>query len=160
MSGEGEEPPQRRSGWGEAGTLFLLCAVAAAIAYVLLSAVVAGSLSGTISLTFLLVLPAALSALISYGADPSGTRSLGFYAAMPFLSWIAVVAAGALALGEGVLCILMLTPLWLLGGLVGSILTYSARRRMRDRRRLFAGTALLLPLLSAQIEAALPVPVE
>lgn len=112
--------------------------------------------AGTISLTFLLLLPAALSALVSFLADLASDRRLLFHLKVPLFLNGAILIAGAVFLREGVLCVVMLLPLWLPAAFAGSLLTFGIRRRIRERGRLFCAALLLIPLLAAQIEAQYP----
>lgn len=116
--------------------------------------------SGAMTLTFLLVVPAVLSAFMSFVTDIQGRRGLGHYLLMPFYLFGAALLAGVILFGEGVICILLLMPLWMAGGAAGSGLTYLIRRRLRERGRLFSSALLLIPLLAVQIEAAAPPRVE
>lgn len=108
--------------------------------------------AGSISLTFLLVLPAALSAFLSYATDPSGTRSYSHHLIVPSAMVAIALLAGFVLLQEGVICLVILAPLWLVAGISGSSVTYLARRRLRERGRLYSSALLLLPFLSAQLE--------
>lgn len=134
------------------------CGVALAFCvgvYVLLEAT--RPASGLVSFSFLLVLPAAVSAFVAYVADPWGRRGLGFYLMIPI--WIvgAAVVAGVLLLREGAVCIVLLLPLWVLGGMGGAALTYALRKRLK-RGRLYSSALLLAPLLVLQVEPLLPTP--
>lgn len=119
--------------------------------------------NGLISFSFLLILPAAICAFLAYVVDPWGTRTIGFYLLVPVALDILAIVVGAAVLREGVICILMLTPLWLLSGMAGTALTFSLRKRLRARAAARAGqvycaTALMLPLLGMQVEPMLPLP--
>lgn len=115
-----------------------------------------GDAVGSISLTFLLILPAALSAFLSYATDPSGSRSYSHYLIVPSAMLVIALLAGFALLQEGVICLVILAPLWLGAGILGSSVTYLMRRRLRERGRLYSSALLLLPLLSVQLEAAHP----
>lgn len=120
--------------------------------------------AGFVGVVFLLVLPAALSAFVARVVDPAGLRTLGFYMRVPVYLLAGVVAVSVVALREGTVCILMLSPIWLLSGCGGSALAY--RYRPRDEANIeglaetFRGSSalLLLPLLLVQLESAIPKP--
>lgn len=116
--------------------------------------------NGLVSFSFLLLLPAAICAFLAYVADPFGNARLGRYLLVPVVLNVLAVVIGGIVLREGVICILMLTPLWLISGLAGAGLTYSIRKRLRAKAeaRLFCTAALVLPLLALQVEPLLPLP--
>lgn len=153
-------PPEgsRRSRWVRTGLAWLVVMLIAFGAYLLLMTE-GVTVSGTISITFLLVVPAVSCAVISFITDPDGDRGLGHYLALPFQSLGVVIIAGALIMREGVVCIVLLSPLWLAGGLVGSMAVYYLKKRLRERGQIFASALLLIPILSVQIEERVPVTV-
>lgn len=112
---------------------------------------------GLISFSFLLVLPAAVSAFVSYVADPWAERRLWTYLLIPLWIGLAAIAAAAVFLRESVICILLLTPLWLASGMLGSGLTYAVRRRLK-RGRVYCTAVVLAPLAMMGVEPALPPP--
>ena len=153
MSEEGQ-PPSRYSG-RRLGLFLLLTLALAAASYLLVELTLphGSGGSGTISLTFLFVVPAALSAFLSYVSDPAADRSLLHYFRLPFFLVLLTLAVGLLFLGEGMICILMLLPIWAAAALVGSIVIFLVRRSRRGGDRLFWSAILLLPIVSAQAEA-------
>ena len=82
------------------------------------------------SLWFLAVLPALLCALVCYLADPSADRPAGFYWRVPPLLVGCVVAGSAFFLHEGVICLIMLSPIWLLSGWTGAFVLRARRTGM------------------------------
>lgn len=135
---------------------FLAALLLALAVYALLEAIRPDS--GLVSFSFLLVLPAVLSGFVAWAADPWGERSLRFYLLVPVWLVLLVILASALILREGVICILILSPLWLISGWVGVLIA-------RDlKRRLGAGGAhcaalLALPFVVLQAEPYWPLPV-
>jgi Polyketide cyclase / dehydrase and lipid transport len=111
------------------------------------------------SISFLFIAPAALCAFIAYVADPMREKPYRSYAAVPLILTFLAVLLGAIFLREGVVCILMLSPIWIGSGLLGVSAVYSLRNRMDEPNRVNASVMLLLPLIAMQLEAALPVPV-
>ena len=127
-------------------------------AYLLISAT--QPKSGLVSFSFLLVLPAAISAFVAYAADPWGERSRRFYLLMPVWLLLAIIVAAIVILREGVICVLLLSPLWLGSGLIGTWITYASRHRRRKRAdgTTYCSALLLAPLLAMQVEPYVPLP--
>ncbi len=112
---------------------------------------------GVISVAFLLVQPAAICAFIAYMTDLRGARRGIRYAMVPIWTLLAVVLLSLFVLREGTACIVILTPLWLISGYIGSMLTMSLRRAVPDGK-VYGSAVLVLPLLAIQLEPLLPVP--
>ena len=114
--------------------------------------------SGLISFTFLLILPAAVTAFVTYVGDPLAERSRGFYVLnVPSFLLGAVIVASVLFLREGVICIVMLAPFWLGLSALGGYLTWRLRKREEPAENVFrASTLLLIPLVSMQVEPMIP----
>lgn len=106
--------------------------------------------NGTISFTFLLLLPACLSAFVCYVSDPWAKRSLGQYMAVPFWLLLVVIVCSIFILREGTICVVLLSPLWLISGVIGAGITHKARRRTDENRggRVQASAILVLPLIA------------
>lgn len=135
---------------------FALALAIAFSAFVLFSASRAGSIWFA-SLWFLALLPAVLCALICYIGDPDKTRSVGFYWLVPVVLGVIVCLASAFILHEGVICIVMLSPVWLLSGWAGALIMRSQRHR---RGGTLQSSFLIIPLAAAMVEAQLPMPHE
>lgn len=110
--------------------------------------------SGVVTLTFLIAIPAALSALVSLITDPAGEKSLGHYIMVPSVIVGVVLLLGAILLREGVICLLLVAPLWIAAGIGGSSLVYLVRKQAKSNDRLYSSSVLLLPFLIAPIENA------
>lgn len=123
-----------------------------------------GPESGLISFSFLFILPAVLCAFIAYVADPLAQRRRLFYLLVPAWVLAGTLVVSVFLLQEGVICILMLLPLWAISGIAGSFLVYALRRKERDRResqqqsRVFSAAILLLPLIAMQAETMIEWP--
>lgn len=113
---------------------------------------------GTIGFAFLLVLPAAISAFVAYVADPWKTRTHRAYLTIPLWLLGAVVLLSLVVLREGVICVVLLAPLWLVSGMLGAEVAYRVRRRVRDART-YSVAMLALPLIAIQVEPYVPLPV-
>lgn len=107
------------------------------------------------SLWFLAFLPAYLCALICYVGDPDGTRPASFYAGVPIIFGMIVIVGSIVILREGVICLIMLAPLWLVFGWLGALMMRRRRNQPVDPNT-FRSTLILLPLFSAGLEIQLP----
>jgi len=118
--------------------------------------------SGVVSVSFAMIQPAAICSFIAWVGDPFARRGRSFYLAIPLASAAGMIAVSLAVLREGAICVAMLSPLWILFGLAGSLITYRLRRRARvqpDAQQTFLAHGLLaLPLVIMPLEAALPVP--
>lgn len=116
--------------------------------------------SGLVSFSFLLLLPAGITAFAGYVSDPLATRPLRHYRLMSLYVYAAAMLLSLVVLHEGVICVLLLMPLWLLSGVVGATIAYRMRRRGRSHDRLYCCALLVVPLLAMQIEPAIPLPTD
>lgn len=158
---ESESPRPARTVRGAAVRIAAAVAVAVAFClgvYFLLEAV--RPASGLVSLTFLWALPAAVSAFVVYVGDPWAERGRSFYILVPFLILAAVIVASIALLREGSICVVLLSPLWLGSGLLGSWLVRRVRKRRQRYDDVFGSALLVLPLLAFMAEPMLPVPTE
>ena len=135
---------------------FALALVIALSAFLLFSASRTGS-AWFASLWFLALLPAVLCALICYIGDPDRTRSATFYWLVPVALCMIVCVASIFVLHEGVICLAMLSPIWLGSGWAGAFAMRSQRRR---RGRALESSFLIIPLVAAMVEAQVPIPHE
>lgn len=108
------------------------------------------------SLWFLGLLPAVLCALICYIADPDQDRPAILYWQVPLWLVGLVDVGSALIFREGVICMLMLSPIWLASGWIGAFLLRSQRRRLG--RNTLQSSFLIIPLAAALVEAQIPIP--
>jgi hypothetical protein len=155
---QGRDEPDRQALRLTVAGALALTLFFALLAYVLLEASLS---SGTVSLTFLIVLPATLSAFAALTSDPYGRRGFAHYLIVPAMLAILAFAAGLLLLREGAICVIILAPLWLMAGVVGSAAVYLLRRRLRGGPPTsYCAALLLLPMLSAQLESELSTPVQ
>lgn len=114
--------------------------------------------SGLMLGSFLIGVPLVVSLL--WSALMARTRRVSFWQVLlgsstPLLLFVFI--AGAF-LGEGMVCVLMALPLFLLMGLVGSVLGWASEALTRDRSPKLLGVALVLPFLFAGVEQQLPEP--
>ncbi|GGA36445.1 SRPBCC family protein [Sphingomonas psychrolutea] len=113
---------------------------------------------GLISFSFLLILPAAISAFVAYVADPWKERTRRAYLMVPVWLLLVVIVASLVILREGVICVLILSPLWMISGLIGAEMTYRLRRRIGSNDKTYCSALLLSPLLAMQVEPYIPLP--
>jgi hypothetical protein len=154
-----ELSPRRRK-----AAIRVACALAAGLAfclavYLLLTA---ANPSGLISFSFLVILPAAVTAFILGIADPFRERSRAFYTRkVPVALLAAVVSTSVVFLYEGILCIVMLAPIWYGLSTLGGILAWRwFGPREDDAAQMLRSSALLLvPVLAMQAEPYVPLPV-
>ncbi|NOW49007.1 hypothetical protein FHW96_005197 [Novosphingobium sp. SG751A] len=134
---------------------FTLALVIALSAYILINASKANSV-GFASLWFLAILPAYLCALICYVADPELERPRSFYLSVPPVFGIIVCVGSAVFLREGVICLVMLAPVWLAAGYAGVYILRRVRRG-RDDSASFHASLLFLPLMCGGVESQIPI---
>ncbi len=128
--------------------------VAAALtlsAYMLISMTRFGGIIA--SIWFLLILPAFLSAMICYIGDPNRTQGPALYWSTPLVLIVLVDVGSAVFLHEGEVCLVMLSPIWLIGGWAGAFLMRRARKpRERIDPNIFKSSLICLPLLLGAVE--------
>jgi hypothetical protein len=139
----------------------IIAAIGAALAcclgvYLLLDAVRPDS--GLIGFSFLLVLPAAVCAFVAYVADPWRERKMRAYLLIPFWVLLVVIPVSIIFLREGTICVVILSPLWMISGMAGAAFTYWARHQIRDGRK-YCLALVAIPLVSLQIEPMIALPV-
>lgn len=152
---ESSDRPRRRLWVRAVVALVAVLAVALAV-YALLEALGPGP--GLVSFSFLLVLPAVLCAVLAWAVDPWGERRFGQYMLVPLVLLGIVILLSAVLLREGVVCILILSPLWLVSGGVGAAAAWWLRRRM-DGNGVQCAALFALPLVVIQAEPYFPLPV-
>lgn len=129
-------------------------ALALALASYLLINATRSNSAAFASIWFLAALPAFLSAMICYVGDPDNTAASRFYWLTPLALVLVVDLASAAFLGEGVICLIMLSPIWLVAGWIGAFVLRAHRRTGRDET-IVRSSLLLLPLLAGVAEGQL-----
>lgn len=107
--------------------------------------------TGVIMFSFLVIAPFCFSALIAYIADPFFIKEIHFYTKTALIFMVAITIASAFILQEGILCILMLLPLWVPLSLAGSAFTYKVRKNYR-KSRTYCMALLIIPFIAVPIE--------
>lgn len=106
-----------------------------------------------VGVAFLFVQPAALCAFVCYVADPLATRSRAFYAQVPAVLVLGAIGLGGYLFQEGVICCLMLAPIWYGMGFLATRILYNRRKRQEPYYNdVFSLGYLALPLVIAAIE--------
>ena len=137
------------------GAIFALaCAYAIMLAtYYLLEGLMS---RGTIAVSFLIVTPICISAFIAYISDPFFKKGFNSYVTTPVLFIISVTLFAAFILKEGVICILMFLPFWIIFSFIGSFITYRVRNAIK-LSRIRCSIILLIPFLAIAIENHIPI---
>jgi hypothetical protein len=108
-----------------------------------------------VSKAFLLMTPFSLGALAVFVAARGERTSVRRDAAVAAKAMILFLIALFLMLLEGVICIVLVLPVFVVAAVLGGVLAGWLHRRMLDRKGAVSAFALL-PLLLGPIEAALP----
>lgn len=117
--------------------------------------------SGLVSLTFLAILPACISAFIAWAGDPHKERSRSYYMLVPLILLGTVIVASLVFLQEGAVCVVMLSPIWLASSYFGIWLLRRTRpSEERFDANIFRSSLLVVPLIAMQIEPMIPLPQE
>lgn len=135
----------------------LVATVAVALGVYLL---IEAGVGGAIGYTMLVVLPAALSAFVAWAGSLGRNWKRSSYFLVPVWLNVGLAAIGGIFLREGVLCVLMVMPLWIAFGMLGVWPVYKYRQR-RDRidSNVFRGDALLLlPFLALILDQQVAAP--
>lgn len=137
------------------GAIFALaCAFAAMLGiYYLLESV---NNSGTITVAFLIITPICISSFIAYVTDPLFKKGFSAYVIKPIVFIISVLVVSAFILKEGLVCILMLLPFWVLLSFIGSFITYRIRNAIK-LSRVQCCALLLIPFIAIPIENSIPI---
>lgn len=137
-------------------------AVAAGAAYGLVSRLAfGGGLAGygAMTLAFVVLVPIAVG-FLTVALAPEGARRMRTSAALASVSCIACLAFVLAAGMEGIICVVLIAPLFLAFAAVGGMLGGGMRRAARSRRAYASGVAavLLLPYAAGPLESRLPLP--
>lgn len=148
--------------WQRIGAAFGIAAIYALAVYLIIDWVRPDS--GFVTFTFALIQPAILCAFIAFVGDPMGRRRLSYYMLVPAVLAAGMIVLAASVLQEGVVCIVMLAPVWLISGMAGTYLVYRFRPdpgELDHPADTFRASALLaIPLVLMPLEEQLPVPVD
>ncbi|NBN63915.1 SRPBCC family protein [Pannonibacter tanglangensis] len=158
MSFKPSGPKEKRRWFTILNSILFLLATGLMLAF--LSGVTGHSASGVFAAYSVLVfVPFVAAVVLCFAFDPSGTASLGKYLLVPIVALTLSMLVAYGFMGEGVVCILMLTPVWLFFALCGAYVTYRLRVKVKEKRTLCA-SLLILPLMVAAVEEQIPYPNE
>lgn len=105
--------------------------------------------------SILFVLPYAIGGLAHLGfTSPDNPEGSGVPAVL--LASLCVLVVGALTLREGLICVVMLAPIWLLAAALGSISVNRLRATFKERYRLNSILLVILPFAALAVDANLP----
>lgn len=107
------------------------------------------------SLSFLFVLPFVISAIICLISDPFGRAKIMHYIYTPMIMVGIAALISYFFLKEGIICIAMLSPLWLGAGMIGGLATRSLRK-LYGANRFGSFSLLLLPFIALWAEPLFP----
>ena len=162
---QGDEAIRRWRDYPWAGAGFRwAAALGVVIAYGLASYVVVDLVrpdSGYFSIAFAVLQPAVLCAFLAWMGDPHFRRGARYYNLVPVWVAVGMWVVSIPILKEGTVCVIMLTPIWLVSGLAGTKLLEWARRQAGDgngQERTFAVGLLAIPLAVLPIEASIAPP--
>lgn len=108
------------------------------------------------SFWFLAILPAYLCALICYIGDPDRDKPSSFFWSVPPVFGGIVILGSLYFLQEGVICLFMLAPIWLVSGWAGAFLMRHMRTGAVEPHT-FHSSLILLPLFAGGIESQIPI---
>lgn len=112
--------------------------------------------NATVSIGFLLVAPFCIGAIASLVADPAGENSATFHALWtPLALLLLAVGVGIFFLREGMICVIMLAPLWMAMLSAGGYMVHSFHKQFHRRNRM---NAALFASLAALFSVAGPEP--
>ena len=138
-------------------------AVLAGVAYGLVSRLAFGggrvAAYGAMTLAFVMLVPIAVG-FLTITLVPEGSERMRTSTALAGVSCIACLALVLAAGLEGIICVVLITPVFLLFAAVGGVLGGGMRRLAGGRRMYASGIAavLLLPYAAAPLEDRIPLP--
>ncbi|RKQ69344.1 hypothetical protein DES40_2144 [Litorimonas taeanensis] len=140
--------------------LIFLCLLAVALGLYALSGVARGWSALASSLTVLIAIPYTIGAWGVFLIDPKGTKlrqgHTKLYITAPTLFMLAVLFLGSLILGEGVICMVMLSPIWLLSAIAGGLTVRSLHKKFINQSTFLCSSLMLMPILALIIDSTTP----
>ncbi len=88
--------------------------------------------------------------------DINSDKSAKFYFWFPLLCLTIVIIIGSFILREGVLCVVMLSPLWGICAVMGAYMVRRLKKNFKDRSTLSCSVIALIPLLTLFFDAFFP----
>ncbi len=166
MSGNNDEAPTTPQSWpfvlGRTVLFYCMLTGLAGVVYLALIGVDRKSNAEiTITLSFLVILPACIGAIGAFLGDIRGEKrnTFGFYFSVPSFLLIGVVILSLLFLQEGMICVMLLSPLWWLSALGGAFTVRHFQRSFASRARLNCSILLIMPFAALAMEQTSPPPI-
>jgi len=110
----------------------------------------------TAALSIFLGIPFFIGAWSVFLFDINSDKSAKFYFWFPLLCLTNVIIIGSFILREGVLCVVMLTPLWGICAVIGAFTVRHWRKLFKERSKLSCSVVVLLPFLTLFFDAFFP----
>ncbi len=101
---------------------------------------------------FMMVLPLCLGVAVSLALDPKGSKPWEAYLRNAAGVTAVLVVGGGILLREGLICIVLLSPIWLLFSSAGGYLVYRLHALFTERFRLNCSLLALCPILVLFVE--------
>lgn len=152
-----EAPPKRTSIGRAALWLGTVLALSLGL-YWLTLAVDDGAPWASIGTSILLILPFSVGAITELLLNSSNSRSNTLYNVATAIA--VTLVAGAIIFREGLVCLVMLAPLWIAAAVIGAYAVVLTREAFGGRDRSNAAVVLALPFLALFADANFPPPVE
>lgn len=114
-----------------------------------------GAQAVSIGLGVLIVLPYGLGGLTSLLMNPSGGKSNNVRLAVIGMVFL-VLLLGGIILREGVICIVMLAPLWVVSAFLGAITVSRFHTKFRQQNILSCSLFAVLPFLALILDSYVP----
>ncbi|WP_411819511.1 hypothetical protein ABFZ85_11890 [Hyphococcus formosus] len=110
----------------------------------------------SISFAILFALPFSVGALATFLLAPNCRRSSAIYYVVPALLVFGILIIGGLVLREGVICLILLAPLWLMSSYLGAFVVKEIFDRFEKRTGLKCSMLALAPVLILALESHQP----
>ncbi|MGJ8559128.1 MAG: hypothetical protein ACSHX3_02715 [Litorimonas sp.] len=114
-----------------------------------------GTQAVSIGLGILIVLPYGLGGLAALLMNPSGEKSGTATLAVIGMIFL-VLLLGSIILREGVICIIMLAPLWILSAFLGAFTVSKFHAKFHHKNTLSSSLFAALPLLALFLDSYIP----
>lgn len=156
MSADHDLPPRWRWVLLRLAQRFLYLLVFGIGLYWLHNIVAVGLTETAITGTILFGAPYALGALITFVGDLNGDRSEQYYSLVPIALVLGVLVVGGIIVREGLICIVLLAPIWIVGAYAGTESVQKLHKKFADQNKLNAALIASLPLLILMADVFIP----
>lgn len=107
----------------------------------------------SVSFAILFGLPFSLGALTTFLLTSGGSKTAKFYYVVPALMIFSILIIGGIFLGEGVICLVLIAPLWLSSSYLGAVVVKVLFDRFEKRMGLKCSMLGLAPFLILMLES-------